>query len=171
MAGARFKAISWIDGVAGVVALAALVGVVWSPKLSTTVARATGGVKPVRVSVDVRNLTVAHKDKFLADALAHGKASLVIRNQPAGSVRLVGIDDIATKLATLLPNGTVLEAPDPSRVNQGLLESRFVLEGEATVSPSGVVMAGTKLKIGSPVELEGPLYRVNGTVSGVEVKR
>jgi hypothetical protein len=44
-----------------------------------------------------------------------------------------------------------------------------VLQGDATVSPTGVVMAGTNLKIGSPVELEGPLYRVNGVVSGVEV--
>jgi hypothetical protein len=30
-----------------------------------------------------------------------------------------------------------------------------------------VVIAGTKLKIGVPVELEGNMYRVNGVVSGV----
>lgn len=170
MAGAeRFKAFSWIDGLAGAVALVALAGVIWSPKLSNTVARATGGVKPVQVSVDVRGLPTAQKDQLIADALAYGKTSLVIRNQPAGSVRLVAIKDISSKLTTLLPSGAVLEAPDPNRLTQGILEARFVLQGEATVSKSGVVMAGTNLKIGSPVELEGPRYRVNGTVSGVEV--
>ena len=171
MAGAnRFKAVSWMDRLAGAVALVALAGVIWSPKLSNTVARATGSVKPVLVSVDVRGLPTANKAKLIADALEHGKTSIVIRNQPAGSVRLVEIQDISSKLTTLLPDGRVLQAEDPNRQLQGILEARFVLQGDATVSGSGVVMAGTNLKIGSPVELEGPRYRVNGTVSGVEVE-
>ena len=171
MAGAnRFKAVSWMDALAGAVALVALAGVVWSPKLSNTVARATGSVKPVLVSVDVRRLSTANRSKLIADALDHGKTSIVIRNQPAGSVRLVEIQDISSKLTTVLPDGRVVQAVDPNRQLQGILEARFVLKGEATVSGSGVVMAGTNLKIGSPVELEGPRYRVNGTVSGVEVE-
>jgi len=171
MAGANwFKAVSWMDALAGAVALVALAGVVWSPKLSNTVARATGSVKPVLVSVDVRRLSTANRSKLIADALDHGKTSIVIRNQPAGSVRLVEIQDISSKLTTVLPDGRVVQAVDPNRELQGILEARFVLKGEATVSGSGVVMAGTNLKIGSPVELEGPRYRVNGTVSGVEVE-
>ena len=43
----RLRSLSPIDAVAGVVALAALAGVVWSPKLSNAVAKATGAVKPV----------------------------------------------------------------------------------------------------------------------------
>ena len=31
-------------------------------------------------------------------------------------------------------------------------------------------MAGTKLKVGTPVELEGRFYRVNGIVSGVTLQ-
>lgn len=171
MAGVKgIHSLSWLDGLAGAVALVALAGVVWSPKLSNTVARATGNVKPVMVSVDVRGLPTANRDQLVADALEHGTTSLVIRNQPAGAVSLVAIEDISSTLATLLPDGRVIEATDPNRRRQGILEARFVLEGDATVSGSGIVMAGTKLKIGSPVELEGPRYRVNGTVSGVEVK-
>ena len=64
MAGAnKFKAVSWMDALAGAVALVALAGVVWSPKLSNTVARATGSVKPVLVSVDVRRLSTANRSK------------------------------------------------------------------------------------------------------------
>ena len=165
----RFKSISWMDGVAGAVALLALAGVVWSPKLSNTVARATGSVKPVQVSVDIRNLPIADRAGFFGAALDHGRTSIVIRNQPAGTVELMEILDLTSQLAELLPDGRIIQAQDPNRQVQGTVDARFVLQGDATVSPTGVVMAGTNLKIGSPVELEGPLYRVNGVVSGVEV--
>ncbi len=52
----RLRSLSPIDAVAGVVALVALGGVVWSPKLSNAVAQATGAVKPVQLSVDVVRL-------------------------------------------------------------------------------------------------------------------
>ena len=45
--------------------------------------------------------------------------------------------------------------------------ARFVMEAQAEIKPSGVVIGGTKLKVGVPVELEGRLYRLNGVVSGV----
>lgn len=168
--GPRFRTISAIDGIAAIIGLAALAGVLWSPKLSNTVARATGSVKPVQISVDVRGVPVADPGRLIEDALANGRTSIVIRNQPHGSVRLVKIDDITRTLVMLTPEGRVVTADDPNRARQGILEARFVLEGDATVSKSGVVMAGTNLKIGTPVELEGPLYRINGTVSGVEVE-
>ena len=46
--------------------------------------------------------------------------------------------------------------------------ARFVMEAKAEIKPSGVVIGGTKLKVGVPVELEGRLYRLNGVVSGVK---
>ena len=41
------------------------------------------------------------------------------------------------------------------------------MEAQAEIKPSGVVIGGTKLKVGVPVELEGRFYRLNGVVSGV----
>ena len=168
--GPRFRSISAIDGVAAVIGLAALAGVLWSPKLSNTVARATGSVKSVQISVDVRGVPAADPSNLIQEALANGRTSIVIRNQPHGSVRLVKVDDITRQLVSLTPEGRVVTADDPNRLRQSTLDARFILDGEATVSKSGVVMAGTNLKIGTPVELEGPRYRVNGTVSGVEVE-
>ena len=135
----RLRSISVIDAAAAVVALVAVGGVLWSPKLSNTVARATGAIKPVEVTVDVRNTSAADPDQFIAEALQSGRTSLVIRNQPAGSVQLIRVDDIRRQLASVLPDGSV-------------------------------VMAGTKLKVGIPVELEGRFYRVNGIVSGVSLQ-
>ena len=166
----RFRSLSVIDTAAAVIAVAAVAGVLWSPKLSNTVARATGSMKAVVVSVDVRNSRVADSAGLITQALDNGRTNLVIRNQPAGSAELIRVDDISRQLVAVQPDGRVVSAADPNREFQGLLDARFVLRSDATVTPTGVVVAGTKLKIGTPVELDGRLYRLNGVVSGIDVQ-
>ena len=161
------SSITLLDGIAITATALALAGVVWSPQLTNAVARATGSVKPVEVSVDVRHLQVADSEALLEAIREEGTVSIVIRNQPAGRVGLMSVEDISRPLTQLLPNGTVVEAEDTSPAR--FLHARFRLKAEAETGPSGVVFGGTKLKIGSPVELEGRLYRVNGFVSGVTI--
>ena len=166
----RLRGLSALDATAGLIALLAIGGVIWSPKLTNAVAKANGSVKPVQVMVDVRRVSAANPEAVIQEALASGKTSIIIRNQPAGSVKLIRVDDINRVLVAVQPDGSVVTAADPNRATVGSLNARFVLEGDATVSKSGVVLAGTKLKVGTPVELEGALYRLNGTVSGVQVQ-
>ena len=161
----RLRSLSPIDAVAGVVALAALAGVIWSPKLSNAVAQATGAVKPVRVSVDVHRLYSADPEQLLNAAREEAALNIVIRNQPAGRVTLVSVDDLTKPLTAVQPDGSVVIADAPSSVLPR--HARFVMEANAEIKPSGVVIGGTKLKVGVPVELEGRLYRLNGVVSGV----
>ena len=166
----RLRSLSVVDAAAVLVVVAAAGGVLWSPKLSNTVAKATGALKPVEVMVDVRNTSAADPDGLVREALDAGRTTLVIRNQPAGTAELVRVDDIRRRLTAVQPDGRVVVADDPNKDFYGMLNARFVLKGDATVSPSGVVMAGTKLKVGIPVELEGRTYGVNGTVSGVTIQ-
>ncbi|QNI73494.1 DUF4330 domain-containing protein [Synechococcus sp. NOUM97013] len=166
----RLRSLSVVDAAAVLVVVAAAGGVLWSPKLSTAVAKATGALKPVEVMVDVRNTSAADPDGLVREALDAGRTTLVIRNQPAGTAELVRVDDIRRRLTAVQPDGRVVVADDPNKDIYGMLNARFVLKGDATVTPSGVVMAGTKLKVGIPVELEGRTYRVNGTVSGVTIQ-
>ena len=166
----RLRSLSVVDAAAVLVVVAAAGGVLWSPKLSNTVAKATGALKPVEVMVDVRNTSAADPEGLVREALDAGRTTLVIRNQPAGTAELVRVDDIRRRLTAVQPDGRVVVADDPNKDIYGMLNARFVLKGDATVSPSGVVMAGTKLKVGTPVELEGRTYRVNGTVSGVTIQ-
>ena len=161
----RLRSFSPIDAVAAVVALAALGGVIWSPKLSNAVAKATGAVKPVQVSVDVRHLYSANPEQLLNSAREEAALNIVIRNQPAGRVTLVSVDDLTNSLTAVQPDGSVVVADAPSTALPR--HARFVMEANAEIKPSGVVIGGTKLKVGVPVELEGRLYRLNGVVSGV----
>ena len=161
----RLRSPSPIDAVAAVVALAALGGVIWSPKLSNAVAKATGAVKPVQVSVDVRHLVSADPEELLNAAREEAALNIVIRNQPAGRVTLVSVDDVTNPLVAVQPDGSIVVADAPSTALPR--HARFVMEANAEIKPSGVVIGGTKLKVGVPVELEGRLYRLNGVVSGV----
>ena len=154
-----------LDGLALLAVTSALAGVIWSPKLSNAVARATGSVNPVQVSVDVRHLHLDDIDGFLGSIREEGAVNIVIRNQPSGRVRLLSVEDISRPLTQVLPNGSLVEVEDTSPARG--VHARFQLEADAETGSSGVVIAGTKLKIGIPIELEGSLYRVNGVVSGV----
>ena len=159
------KRLSPVDGCAALIAVAAIAGVVWSPKLTNAVAKATGAMEPVEVSVDVGNLVSADPEGLLQAIREEGQLSFVVRNQPAGSVRLINVEVIQPKLFSVQPDGLVVQAENPNPSPR--LYVRFQLEAEAKRSPSGIVVGGTKIKVGVPVELEGSRYRVVGVVSGV----
>lgn len=158
--------LSALDGLAAIAALAAVAGVVWSPKLANGLARATGSVQPVQVAVDVRHLHLDDPSGFFGDVRDEEQVSIVIRNQPAGRLRLLSIADVTRPLTHVLPDGTVISAEDTSPGRA--LHARFQLQAEAELTGSGLVIGGTKLKIGIPVDLEGQRYRVNGTVTGIK---
>ena len=157
-----------VDGAAALAVLMAAGGVIWSPKLSGTIARATGGLQPVTVTVDVRGIPSADPASLITAVRQEGKVSIVIRNQPHGSVQIKQIIPLQRRIVTLTPDGRVLTAPDPSQTIFSTLDARFVLQGEGRRSADGVVFGNQSIKVGTPIELEGGLFRVSGTVSGLQ---
>jgi len=157
-----------VDGAAALAVLMAAAGVIWSPKLSGTIARATGGLQPVTVTVDVRGIPSADPASLIAAARQDGKVSIVIRNQPHGSVQITQIIPLQRRIVSLTPDGRVLTAPDPNQTIFSTLDARFVLQGEGSRSAEGVVFGNQSIKVGTPIELEGGLFRVSGTVSGLQ---
>ena len=149
--------------------LLAAAGVLWSPKLSGAVARATGAVVPVTVSVDVRGVPVADSSSVIDAARDAGRVAIVIRNQPHGNVALKEVIPLQRRLSALLPDGRVVSAPDPNQSMFPSLDARFVLQGEGRKGVDGVVFGNQNLKIGAPVELEGPNFRISGSVSGLQI--
>ena len=160
---------SLVDAGAAVAVVLAAAGVIWSPKLSGAVARATGGLVPVTVMVDVRGLPVADPASVISAAREAGKVAIVIRNQPHGSVPVEQVIPLQRRLAAVLPDGKVVSAPDPNQNQFPSLDARFVLRGEGRKGADGVVFGNQNLKIGAPIELEGSDFRINGSVTGLKV--
>jgi len=162
---------SLVDAGAAAAVLLAAAGVIWSPKLSGAVARATGGLVPVTVMVDVRGVAVASADSVIGAAREAGKVAIVIRNQPHGSVAVQQVIPLQRRLSAVMPDGRVVSAPDPNQATFPTLDARFVLQGEGRKGADGVVFGNQNLKIGAPVELEGSNFRVIGSVTGLQVGR
>jgi len=160
---------SLVDAGAAVAVVLAAAGVIWSPKLSGAVARATGGLVPVTVMVDVRGVPVADPASVISAAREAGKVAIVIRNQPHGSVPVEQVIPLQRRLVAVLPDGKVVSAPDPNQNQFPSLDARFVLRGEGRKGADGVVFGNQNLKIGAPIELEGTDFRINGSVTGLKV--
>ncbi|MBM5783439.1 MAG: DUF4330 domain-containing protein [Cyanobacteria bacterium K_DeepCast_35m_m1_288] len=160
---------SLVDAGAAAAVLLAAAGVIWSPKLSGAVARATGVLVPVTVMVDVRGVPVADPAALINAAREGGKVAIVIRNQPHGSVPVEQVIPLQRRLAAVLPDGKVVSAPDPNQDQFPSLDARFVLRGEGRKGADGVVFGNQNLKIGAPIELEGTDFRVTGSVTGLKV--
>ena len=160
---------SLVDAGAAAAVLLAAAGVIWSPKLSGAVARATGGLVPVTVMVDVRGVPVADPAALINAAREGGKVAIVIRNQPHGSVPVEQVIPLQRRLAAVLPDGKVVSAPDPNQDQFPSLDARFVLRGEGRKGADGVVFGNQNLKIGAPIELEGSDFRVTGSVTDLKV--
>lgn len=162
---------SWslVDLGAAAAVLLALAGVIWSPKLSSAVARATGALQPVTVTVDVRGVPSANAPGLLKSAQEAGKVAIVIRNEPHGTVAIRRIIPLDRRLTILTPDGRVVTAPDPNQKVFGTFDGRFVLEGQGRKTGGGVVFGNQTIKIGAPVELEGANYRFNGTVTDLQL--
>lgn len=168
MAGSS-RRFSLVDAGAAAAVLLAAAGIAWSPKLSGTVARATGGLVPVTVMVDVRGVPVANPASVVNAARDAGKVAIVIRNQPHGSVPVEQVIPLQRRLSAVLPDGRVVSAVDPNQDQFPSLDVRFVLKGEGRKGADGVVFGNQNLKIGAPVELEGSNFRVTGSVTGLQV--
>jgi hypothetical protein len=160
---------SLVDAGAAAAVVLAAAGVIWSPKLSGAVARATGGLVPVTVMVDVRGVPVADPAGLISAAREAGKVAIVIRNQPHGSVPVQQVIPLQRRLVAVQPDGTVVSAPDPNQDQFPSLDARFVLRGEGRKGADGVVFGNQNLKIGAPIELEGSDFRINGSVTGLKV--
>jgi hypothetical protein len=160
---------SLVDAGAAAAVVLAAAGVIWSPKLSGAVARATGGLVPVTVMVDVRGVPVADPAGLISAAREAGKVAIVIRNQPHGSVPVQQVIPLQRRLVAVQPDGKVVSAPDPNQDQFPSLDARFVLRGEGRKGADGVVFGNQNLKIGAPIELEGSDFRINGSVTGLKV--
>ena len=143
----------------------------WSPKLTGAVAKATGALQPVQFSVDIKHTPAADPEALLQRIEERGRTSLVIRNQPHGSVAVKSVARLKREVAVVFPDGQVRSVPDPNDDIFTNFDARLVLEGEGQRTSSGGVVVGNQaLKIGSHVELEGPTYRIKGMVSGIQLE-
>lgn len=168
--GRLFGKVSILDIGAALVILLVLVGIFFFPGTTGSVAQIGVTTKPVEVDILVRNLNVRDTQKLFERGLKPGgKTNIIIRNQPHGQIPIQSVQQLPRTILVPQPDGSIKELPDP-RTDLMLADIMFTLNGKAQITPNGPLIGNSKLKIGTPVELEGFNYNFNAAVVDIRVK-
>lgn len=167
--GRLFGKLSILDLGAALVIVLVLVGIFFFPGTSGSVAQVGVTTKPVEVDLVVRGLNVRDPQQLFNEGFKKGgKTNIIIRNQPHGQIDVKSVKQLPRTLLVPQPDGSIKEMPDP-RANQFSTDMLLTLSGKAQITETGPVIGNSKLKIGTPVELEGFNYNFNATVIDVRI--
>lgn len=168
--GRLFGKVSILDLGAALVILLVLVGIFLFPGTSGSVAQPGVTTAPVEVDLIVRGLNVRDPQQLFDNGFKQGgKTNIIIRNQPHGQIDIKSVQQLQRTLLVPQPDGSLKELPDP-RAKQFSTDMLLTLSGKAQITDTGPVIGNSKLKIGTPIELEGFNYDFNATVIDVRIK-
>jgi Domain of unknown function (DUF4330) len=167
--GRVFGKVSILDVGAALIILFVIAGIFLFPGSSGSVAQLGVQNKPVEVDVMVRGLTVADPPGLLSSIQEAGKTNIIIRNQPYGQIDVKGVRELPRTVAAPQPDGSLKALPDPRPELDLTIDMLITLSGDAQIVDNGPVLGNNKIKIGTPLELEGLTYRFNTSVVGVRI--
>jgi Domain of unknown function (DUF4330) len=163
--GRLFGKISVLDIGAGLIILMAIAGLLFG----NSVAQDSKAVTPIEVDVIVRGLTVRDPQELVKALAAQKTTKIIIRNQPYGEVAVLKVQNLPRTVAVPQPDGTVKPFPDPRPELQYTVDMLITLGGNAQITADGPVLGNNKIKVGTPMELEGLTYRFSSPVVGVRI--
>jgi hypothetical protein len=167
--GRLFGKVSLLDIAAALVILMVLVGIFLFPGTGGSVAQVGGTTKPVEVDVMVRGLTVSDPEGLYETLKSSATTNIIIRNQPYGQVEIKDVQKLPRSQAVPQPDGTVKSLPDPRPELNYTIDMLITLIGDALITDNGPVFGNSKVKVGTPIELEGELYNFNTSTVGIRV--
>lgn len=164
-----FKKLRLVDYIIilGVI-IAAFVGLLTYKGFHKTASNAIDAVSEISFDVYIRGITYTGNDLPLK---ADEKTFISIRNVPYSDLMITSVK--AEKRKIVLPvlntknTKTVIVVEDVSQPN--VYDAIVTLKDTAKITKDGAVVGGNKIKIGLPITLEGPNYRLNGTVSNIQL--
>lgn len=168
--GRLFGKINLLDLGAVLVMLMVVAGIFLFPgKSGTSVAQIASNTKVVEVDCMVRGLTVSDPQDLFDSISNSDQVNVIIRNQPYGQLDVVEVQSLPRSVAVPQPDGSVDAAPDPRPELNYTIDMLITLSGEAQIGDDGPVLGGNKVKVGTPLELEGPTFRFGSPVVGVRI--
>jgi hypothetical protein len=166
--GRLFGKLSLIDIAAALIILLVVFSIFFLPGTAGSVAQ-LGGTQTVEVDVGVRGLSVIDPKAFVDELSKAGKTKIIIRNQPHGEVDIKAVRALPRTVATPQPDGSVRALEDPRPELDYTADMILTLSGAAQITDDGPVMSNNKIKVGTPLEIEGKTYRFNASVIGVRI--
>jgi hypothetical protein len=168
--GRLFGKVSVLDlGAALIIVMVAAAIFVWPGTGSGSLAQVAVNTKSVEVDTIVRGLSVREPAQFIETLKTDGKTKIIIRNQPYGEVEIKNVQDVPRLVDVPQPDGSVRALPDPRTEAIYSVNLIVTLAGKAQMTDDGIVFGNNKVKIGTPIELEGQTYNFNSSTIDVRV--
>jgi hypothetical protein len=168
--GRLFGKFSILDLGAILVILLVIVGIFVVPGTSGKSSIAQVKTQPIEVDVIVRGLSVRDPNQFIQNLRQTPSTNIIIRNQPAGTAKVLGVSPLPRTAVVPQPDGTAKALPDPRPESAYVQDMILTLGGQAEVTETGAVLGNQKVKIGTLIELEGKDYDFNTSVIAVRLK-
>ncbi|MEL6927317.1 MAG: DUF4330 domain-containing protein [Cyanobacteria bacterium J06600_6] len=170
--GRLFGKLSLLDLAAACVILLVVIGVFFAPGTPyTNKLAAQAKQQPIEIKVLVRGLSVADYDVLAQEFAPDKQADIVIRNQPAGKIKMIDSQVLPRTTPVPQPDGTVKALPDPRPEVAMIKDLLLTLGSKAEVTNGGYVLSGSKkIKIGSSIQLQGNIYDFSGTVVAINTE-
>ncbi|MCQ2789351.1 MAG: DUF4330 domain-containing protein [bacterium] len=159
------KKITPLDIIMVIIILAILlVGFVTFKHYRQTAGKQIESTSPISFQVFLRGVTLTGGENPIVTG---EKTFITIRNVPYTDLKVVD-SHIETKKVSL-PSSTkdFIIVDDQSQYM--MYDIIVTLTDVAKITKDGPVVGGNKIKIGLPITLEGQTYKINGTVSNVEI--
>lgn len=150
------------------VIIAAFAGFLTYKGFHKTADNAVDAVSEIKFDVVIRGITYTGAELPLK---ANEKTFISIRNVPYSDLMITDVK--ADKRKIVLPvlntknTKTFIVVEDVSQPN--VYDAVVTLKDTAKITKDGAVVGGNKIKIGLPITLEGVDYRLNGTVSNIQL--
>ncbi len=164
-----FKKLRIVDYVIIIgIILAAFVGFLTYKGFHKTASQSIDAVSEIQFDVFIRGITFTGSELPIK---ANEKTFISIRNVPYSDLMITNVK--ADKRKIVLPvlntknTKTVIVVEDVSQPN--VYDAVVTLKDTAKITKDGAVVGGNKIKIGLPITLEGSDYRLNGTVSNIQL--
>ncbi|MEO1637372.1 MAG: DUF4330 domain-containing protein [Cyanobacteria bacterium J06631_9] len=165
--GRLFGKLSLLDLGAALTIVMVIFGIFFYPGASGSVAQVGADSQEIEVDVIARGLTVLNPEDFLAELAETTSTKIIVRNQDYGQIGVKKVVALPRSVAVPQPDGTVKSYPDP-RPELGYTADMLITLGGEAVITDGVPVLAVPVKVGTPIEIDGPRY--NFRVSTVAVR-
>ncbi|MFN3926933.1 MAG: DUF4330 domain-containing protein [Pseudanabaenaceae cyanobacterium] len=124
----------------------------------------TADNKAVEVEMVVRGLSAREPEQLIQ---VGDKVSVIIRNQPRGEVTVKSVTFTEPKVVVAQQDGKAIVLPDPRARDTFQTDVLIVLTATAKITNDGVIFGNEKVKVGTPIDIEGARYIMRGSTMAV----
>jgi Domain of unknown function (DUF4330) len=165
--GRLFGKISILDLGAACVILLVIVGIFF-PSSGGSIAQ-VNETKPIEVDMLVRGLSLNNPVALKQEFEKEEQADIIIRNQPAGAVKVKSIKELPRTVSVPQPDGSVKALPDPRPEVTFIQDFILTISEKGQITEDGLVLRNQKIKIGTPIEIDSTNYNFKGSVMDIRI--